>query len=1109
MAKLTYSVAVKLLAEDFKKGIRTVRTGFSSLQANIVTLASAIGALDVSLSGFVSGVANVTRETQRASTVMRNVSATAAEYAENMRWAADTARHYGVYVNDLVTNFAKFRGAAAASNLTIDEQRELFDNVTRATTAFGLSADQTNGVFLALTQVIGKGKVQAEELRGQLAERMPIAMTAMAKAAGTTVAGLEDLMKQGRLTADILPEFGRALAEMTAGAQTDTLEASISRLRNAAQEFTDRLDLGGAMKQAADTATAAIQTAAANIGNIIVAVIAIIAGAVARGGTKVWTSVMATAKKIEATALSTEAKLQKATEARVAAQQKLEQTRIAMAAATGRRLVALQKQEAAEIRAVNNAMAAEQEALTRVQETRARAAAISTQTAWGRIRSAVVIGAAKIRAALSGMWASFGPAIIITAVTAIIGKFVSLRKEIEEINGRLSEFRKGIAEAGKGTPLEMEVRGYMEVAQSAGASETERVQAAAIAASRTGQQGQGAKESAADFIRRIADGVEAYFTNNAINAQREQAATAKAEQLTRLNEIRGSFGLSQLEGTEHFITLDDELKALRAAIARRGFSQSNSRRYTEAVQATRIIIEADEILQNSVGKDKETPAPASDGTTVTTDTGTGGGGDDGTQSVQTEAERLTAAYAKEVDAATALMTEGITSQTEYLKALDELRDRYLREAITSGDTGEAMQHFADTLRAQQDAYTPAMQAADEIAAAARDYAAATSEAANLREAGLMDDNEYYTALRDAAEAAARQVAAIDPTNTALKDYRKAIENATGKIRQDNTPTYAAGRDRRQRQWRPDDDPRLDYRDNMIGGVRSKALMSQLDEAEKYVNKMQDRYNKLKAEGAEVTDDLIKQIEKAQEKVTDLQDALAMEEAKKDLRRAFSSGMGFQDMVSGIDGVVSSIEQLNEVMNDSDATGWDKFKAGFNVFMSIVGAINSTIQAIQTMQTVIGAFQAFQRTQDALTTATEVTNSSVRTTASTTEMAADMAGTAAKTTKAYASIPFVGVALAAAAIAAMIGMIIASKRKAKSMATGGIVEGATATGDRVAANLNAGEMVLNRRQQRNLFALLDGQAAGAGQAAGGVPTVRLRGEDIYIAYNNYRRRTGKP
>lgn len=1107
MAKLTYSVAVKLLAEDFKKGIRTVRTGFSSLQANIVTLASAIGALDVSLSGFVSGVANVTRETQRASTVMRNVSATAAEYAENMRWAADTARHYGVYVNDLVTSFAKFRGAAAASNLTIDEQRELFDNVTRATTAFGLSADQTNGVFLALTQVIGKGKVQAEELRGQLAERMPIAMTAMAKAAGTTVAGLEDLMKQGRLTADILPEFGRALAEMTAGAQTDTLEASISRLRNAAQQFTDSLDLGGAMKQAADTATAAIQTAAANIGNIIVAVIAIIAGAVARGGTKVWASVMATAKKIEATALSTEAKLQKATAARVAAQQKLEQTRIAMAAATGRRLVALQKQEAAEIRAVNNAMAAEQAALTRVQETRARAAAISTQTAWGRIRSAVVIGAAKIRAALSGMWASFGPAIIITAVTAIIGKFVSLRKEIEEINGRLSEFRKGIAEAGKGTPLEMEVRGYMEVAQSAGASETERVQAAAIAASRTGQQGQGTKETADDFIRRIADGVEAYFTNNAINAQREQAATAKAEQLTRLNEIRGSFGLSQLEGTEHFITLGDELKALRAAIARQGFSQSNSRRYTEAEQATRIIIEADEILQNSVGKDKGTPAPASD-TDTDTDTGTGGGSTEGTPSAQAEAERLTAEYAKEVDAATALMTEGITSQTEYLKALDELRDRYLREAVTSGDTGEAMQHFADTLRAQQDAYTPAMQAADEITAAARDYAAATSEAANLREAGLMDDNEYYTALRDAAEAAARQIAAIDPTNTALKDYRKAIENATGKIRQDDTPTHAAGRDRRQRQWRPDDDPRLDYRDNLIGGNRSKALMSQLDEAEKYVNTMQERYEELKAAGADVTDDLIRQIEEAQGKVTDLQDALVMEEAKKDLKKAFSSGFGMQDMVSGIDGVVSSIEQLNEVMNDSDATGWDKFKAGFNVFMSIVGAINSTIQAIQTMQTVIGAFQAFQRTQDALTTATEVTNSSVRTTASTTEMAADMAGTAAKTTKAYASIPFVGVALAAAAIAAMIGMIIASKRKAKSMASGGIVEGATATGDRIATNLNAGEMVLNRRQQRNLFAMLDGQAAGAGQPAG-TPVIRLRGEDIYIAYNNYRRRTGKP
>ena len=40
----------------------------------------------------------------------------------------------------------------------------------------GLSADQTSGVLLALQQMISKGTVQAEELRGQLGERLPGAL---------------------------------------------------------------------------------------------------------------------------------------------------------------------------------------------------------------------------------------------------------------------------------------------------------------------------------------------------------------------------------------------------------------------------------------------------------------------------------------------------------------------------------------------------------------------------------------------------------------------------------------------------------------------------------------------------------------------------------------------------------------------------------------------------------------------------------------------------------------------------------------------------------------------------------------------------------------------
>ena len=42
------------------------------------------------------------------------------------------------------------------------------------------------------------------------------------------------------------------------------------------------------------------------------------------------------------------------------------------------------------------------------------------------------------------------------------------------------------------------------------------------------------------------------------------------------------------------------------------------------------------------------------------------------------------------------------------------------------------------------------------------------------------------------------------------------------------------------------------------------------------------------------------------------------------------------------------------------------------------------------------------------------------------------------------------------------------------ATGGIVEGHTTTGDQVSAKLNAGEMVINKTQQSELFQIANGR-----------------------------------
>lgn len=277
--KLSFSIAINLLTENFKRGTSSVKNAFRSMQAQILTFAAAMGFAGVSLSNFFSQLIQVARETSKAVTALKNVSGSTAQFADNLRYTTQLAQKYGVYVNDITSNYAKFTAAASIAGMAIADQRKLFESLSRAAAGFGMSADDTNGMFLAVTQMMGKGKIQAEELRGQLGERLPIAMQAMAKAAGTTVAGLDSIMKKGKLlSAEVLPAFADALNEMLPNVDTDNIETSLNRLKNAFQEFTQNTGIQDAYKSLIDSITGLVQKATKNIQALVAQLVAVLIG---------------------------------------------------------------------------------------------------------------------------------------------------------------------------------------------------------------------------------------------------------------------------------------------------------------------------------------------------------------------------------------------------------------------------------------------------------------------------------------------------------------------------------------------------------------------------------------------------------------------------------------------------------------------------------------------------------------------------------------------------------------------------------------------------------------------------------------------------------------
>ena len=521
--RLSFSIAVNLLTENFKKNANVVKNSFRSIQMQIVTFAAALGAGGLGLSGLLTRLRDTARETNRVITALKNVSGGTAQFADNLKFLNTIADKYGLEVNGITESFAKFSAAATQANMPMDEQKKIFEALSRASSAFGLTADENKGVMLALSQMMGKGKISSEELRKQMGEKLPIAMQAMAKAAGTSMAGLEKMLKQGKLmSADILPKFADAINEIVPNIDTDNLEASLNRLSNAFGEFTNATGFQNKYKALIDGLTSLVKSAGDNIKNIIVGIVAAIVFVVTNGIKKIWGNYSALASQMEASSTYSNKQLIKATQVRIAAEIELEKAKHTLInAVDSKKIAAKQRLAAAEV-ALTQAKAAEEiaiektrasvqnaneaqllankvktataladltrkkvaaeielenaklaaliasdnERLASAQRLKAaetnlakitnkviaadeaarvaasQAASIKTSSAWSRSFATMRAGAAKLWVSMKSMWASFAPAIILSAIIALIGYFKNLRDESNRIKNIFKEYKK-------------------------------------------------------------------------------------------------------------------------------------------------------------------------------------------------------------------------------------------------------------------------------------------------------------------------------------------------------------------------------------------------------------------------------------------------------------------------------------------------------------------------------------------------------------------------------------------------------------------------------------------------------------------------------------------
>ncbi|HRK98483.1 MAG TPA: tape measure protein [Alphaproteobacteria bacterium] len=232
-------------------GLKAVDTTARALN-NVFRQAAGLVAAYAGISGIISSVRSV-NETgmafQGLGTALETITGSSADARAEMKFLEEQAERLGLNLLETAQSYMQIAAAAKGTELAGDGTRQIFTAIAEASTVLQLSVDQTNGALRAIGQIMSKGKVQAEELRGQLGERLYGAFQLAARGMGITTAELDKMLEQGQVIAeDFLPKFAAEIRKTFSDgvpAASMTARAEMNRFNNAILEIERTIAASG------------------------------------------------------------------------------------------------------------------------------------------------------------------------------------------------------------------------------------------------------------------------------------------------------------------------------------------------------------------------------------------------------------------------------------------------------------------------------------------------------------------------------------------------------------------------------------------------------------------------------------------------------------------------------------------------------------------------------------------------------------------------------------------------------------------------------------------------------------------------------------------------
>jgi len=170
---------------------------------------AAIGAQVGQLRQQVGQYAEMAAEVDRLRLGLAGASNDFSDFVQATQATESASQRLLIPLADSYRIMTQLRANTVELGISVEDTRKIFEGITASVYKTGGGLNEVQGAMRAVIQVLSKGAPQAEELRGQLGERLPAAIVDFAKFTQRTPEELADAFQKSEVTLEEFVDFAK------------------------------------------------------------------------------------------------------------------------------------------------------------------------------------------------------------------------------------------------------------------------------------------------------------------------------------------------------------------------------------------------------------------------------------------------------------------------------------------------------------------------------------------------------------------------------------------------------------------------------------------------------------------------------------------------------------------------------------------------------------------------------------------------------------------------------------------------------------------------------------------------------------------------------------